>query len=66
MQAGRLALLGIGSSPGKTNVMAVAAVRRLQAPVERLDVMAAGRDLDPTPARGPSYPYMRCRHRSTS
>jgi lysine 6-dehydrogenase len=56
-QAGRLALLGMGSSPGKTNVMAVAAVRRLQGPVERLDVMAAGRDLDLTPARGPSYPY---------
>ncbi len=46
-RAGLLALLGMGSSPGKTNVMAVAAVRRLQAPVERLDVMAAGRDLDP-------------------
>ena len=54
-RAGRLALLGMGSSPGKTNVMAVAAVRRLPAPVERLDVMAAGRDLDP-PA-GASYPY---------
>jgi saccharopine dehydrogenase (NAD+, L-lysine-forming) len=53
--AGLLALLGMGSSPGKTNVMASAAVRRLPAPVERLDVMAAGRDLDP-PA-GPSYPY---------
>jgi lysine 6-dehydrogenase len=53
--AGLLALLGMGSSPGKTNVMATAAVRRLHAPVERLDVMAAGRDLDPPP--GPSYPY---------
>jgi saccharopine dehydrogenase-like NADP-dependent oxidoreductase len=53
--AGLLALLGMGSSPGKTNVMATAAVRRLHAPVERLDVMAAGRDLDP-PA-GPSFPY---------
>jgi lysine 6-dehydrogenase len=53
--AGLLALLGMGSSPGKTNVMATAAVRRLPAPVERLDVMAAGRDLRP-PA-GPSYPY---------
>jgi lysine 6-dehydrogenase len=53
--AGLLALLGMGSSPGKTNVMATAAVRRLPAPVERLDVMAAGRDLDPPP--GPSYPY---------
>ena len=54
-RAGLLALLGMGSSPGKTNVMAVAAVRRLSAPVERIDVLAAGRDLDP-PA-GPSYPY---------
>jgi saccharopine dehydrogenase (NAD+, L-lysine-forming) len=53
--AGLLALLGMGSSPGKTNVMATAAVRRLHAPVERLDVMAAGRDLDPPP--GPSFPY---------
>lgn len=53
--AGLLALLGMGSSPGKTNVMATAAVRRLPAPVERLDVMAAGRDLDPPP--GPSFPY---------
>jgi saccharopine dehydrogenase (NAD+, L-lysine-forming) len=53
--AGLLALLGMGSSPGKTNVMASAAVRRLHAPVERLDVMAAGRDLEPP--EGPSYPY---------
>lgn len=53
--AGLLALLGMGSSPGKTNVMAVAAVRRLHAPVERIDVMAAGRD--PSPPSGPSYPY---------
>ena len=51
VQAGRLALLGMGSSPGKTNVMRIAAVRRLQAPVERLDVMAAGRDLDPAAPR---------------
>jgi len=53
--AGLLALLGMGSSPGKTNVMATAAVRRLPAPVERLDVMAAGRDLDPP--SGQSFPY---------
>jgi lysine 6-dehydrogenase len=53
--AGLLALLGMGSSPGKTNVMATAAVRRLHAPVERIDVMAAGRDLDP-PGE-PSFPY---------
>jgi saccharopine dehydrogenase (NAD+, L-lysine-forming) len=53
--AGLLALLGMGSSPGKTNVMAVRAVRELEAPPERIDVIAAGRDLDPP--EGPSYPY---------
>jgi saccharopine dehydrogenase (NAD+, L-lysine-forming) len=54
-QAGLLALLGMGSSPGKTNVMAVRAARELAAPAERVDVLAAGRDM--RPARGPSYPY---------
>ncbi len=54
-QAGLLALLGIGSSPGKTNVMAVKAVRELGTRPERLDVMAAGRDTNPP--QGPSYPY---------
>lgn len=53
--AGLLALLGMGSSPGKTNVMAVRAVRELTMAPERIDVLAAGRDLDPP--RGPSYPY---------
>jgi len=53
--AGRLALLGMGSSPGKTNVMAARAVRELGEAPARVDVIAAGRDLDP-PA-GPSYPY---------
>jgi saccharopine dehydrogenase-like NADP-dependent oxidoreductase len=53
-RAGLLALLGIGSSPGKTNVMAVRAARELER-VERLDVSAAGRDLDPPP--GLSVPY---------
>jgi saccharopine dehydrogenase (NAD+, L-lysine-forming) len=52
--AGLLAVLGIGSSPGKTNVMAVRAVRELPA-VEELHVSAAGRDLDPPP--GLSVPY---------
>ena len=49
-QADRLALLGMGSSPGKTNVMGVAAARALGG--ERLDeahVSAAGRD--PAPAQ---------------
>jgi saccharopine dehydrogenase (NAD+, L-lysine-forming) len=54
-QAGLLALLGMGSSPGKTNVMAVKAVRELGTRPERLDVMAAGRDTNPP--QGPSYPY---------
>jgi lysine 6-dehydrogenase len=51
-----LALLGMGSSPGKTNVMAVRAVRELGAEPRELRVSAAGRDLDP-PQGGPSFPY---------
>jgi saccharopine dehydrogenase (NAD+, L-lysine-forming) len=50
-RAGRLAVLGIGSSPGKTNLMAAEAVARLGAGgqaeppvVESADVFAAGRD----------------------
>ena len=45
--AGRLAVLGIGSSPGKTNLMAAEAVTRLGPGVEGIDlieVCAAGRD----------------------
>jgi saccharopine dehydrogenase (NAD+, L-lysine-forming) len=53
--AGRLALLGMGSSPGKTNVMAVRAIAELGETPKTIDVMAAGRDLDPPD--GPSYPY---------
>lgn len=52
---GRLALLGMGSSPGKTNVMGVRAASELGASPEVMDVYAAGRDLDPPD--GPSYPY---------
>ena len=55
-RAGLVAILGIGSSPGKTNVMAARAVRELGEPVRTLDVMAAGRDLVP-PAGGLSFPY---------
>jgi lysine 6-dehydrogenase len=51
-----LALLGMGSSPGKTNVMAVQAVRELGAEPRELRVVAAGRDLDP-PRGGLSFPY---------
>jgi saccharopine dehydrogenase (NAD+, L-lysine-forming) len=54
-QAGLLALLGMGSSPGKTNVMAARAVRELGERPERVDVIAAGRDLDPPD--GASFPY---------
>ncbi|MBV8946372.1 MAG: saccharopine dehydrogenase NADP-binding domain-containing protein [Solirubrobacterales bacterium] len=47
-RAGRLAVLGIGSSPGKTNLMAAEAVCRLgpvaAGGVEAIDVFAAGRD----------------------
>ena len=49
-RAGRLAVLGIGSSPGKTNLMAAEAVRRLvdagadTAAIDSIDVFAAGRD----------------------
>ncbi len=45
-RAGLLALLGIGSSPGKTNLMALRAVLELgrEARIETIDVAAAGRD----------------------
>lgn len=50
-----LALLGIGSSPGKTNLMAKRVLETLGGRVDRIDVFAAGRDLDPPP--GFSVPY---------
>jgi lysine 6-dehydrogenase len=46
-RAGLLAVLGIGSSPGKTNLMAAQAVRELgvvAAAIASIDVAAAGRD----------------------
>jgi saccharopine dehydrogenase-like NADP-dependent oxidoreductase len=46
-RAGRLAVLGIGSSPGKTNLMAAEAVHRLgtgSGGIQSIDVFAAGRD----------------------
>ncbi len=48
-QAGLLALLGIGSSPGKTNLMAARGMRELGSGTEvrTIDVFAAGRDLAP-------------------
>jgi lysine 6-dehydrogenase len=54
-RAGLLALLGMGSSPGKTNVMAKRAVSELGTRPTRIDVIAAGRDLDPPDAA--SFPY---------
>ncbi|MGD0196942.1 MAG: saccharopine dehydrogenase NADP-binding domain-containing protein [Solirubrobacteraceae bacterium] len=53
-RAGRLALLGMGSSPGKTNLMAARAVAELDT-VETIEIVAGGRDFAP---RGPfSPPY---------
>ena len=55
-RAGLIAILGMGSSPGKTNVMAAHAARTLG--TEMLDtvhVAAGGRDLDPP--EGESFPY---------
>jgi saccharopine dehydrogenase (NAD+, L-lysine-forming) len=57
---GLLALLGIGSSPGKTNLMAALCARELGSaegapPVDAIHVSAAGRDLDPP--LGLTIPY---------
>jgi lysine 6-dehydrogenase len=49
--AGLVAVLGMGSTPGKTNVMAARAVERLGGRVDRIVVAAAGRD--PRPPAGP-------------
>ena len=54
-EAGLLAVLGIGSSPGKTNLLAAQAVRALGGEVDALHVSAGGRDLDPP--EGESFPY---------
>jgi lysine 6-dehydrogenase len=46
-RAGLVGILGIGSSPGKTNLMAAHAVAQLggpRTPIEAIQVMAAGRD----------------------
>jgi saccharopine dehydrogenase (NAD+, L-lysine-forming) len=44
-RAGLLAVLGIGSSPGKTNLMALRAVRELNGDgAETMEICAAGRD----------------------
>jgi lysine 6-dehydrogenase len=55
-RAGRLAVLGIGSSPGKTNVMALRGVRELGGEqVAEIHVAAAG--LDPEPGARLRAPY---------
>ncbi len=53
-QANLLGILGIGSSPGKTNLMAARAVSELDE-VESIHVSASGRDLEPP--KGFSIPY---------
>jgi lysine 6-dehydrogenase len=55
-EAGLLAVLGMGSTPGKTNVMAAHAVSRLGGRIDRIVVAAAGRDPDP-PAGPLVAPY---------
>jgi lysine 6-dehydrogenase len=43
-RAGLIAVLGIGSSPGKTNLMALRATRELASAPEEIQIAAAGRD----------------------
>src|SRR3954462_9554736 len=47
-QRGRLALLGMGSAPGKTNLLAARAVRELPEKPISISVLAGGRDLKPS------------------
>ncbi len=53
--AGLLALLGMGSAPGKTNLMAAVATEQLGGEVDRIDITAGGRDLDPPDGFAPPY-----------
>lgn len=53
--AGLLALLGMGSAPGKTNLMAAVATEKLGGQVDRIDAIAGGRDLDPPDGFAPPY-----------
>ncbi len=53
-----LALLGMGSSPGKTNLMALRGVRELgSSAVDAIDVAAAGRDPEAAPNGRLRLPY---------
>ena len=54
-QRGKLALLGIGSAPGKTNLLAARAVKELPGNPISISVLAGGRDLQPTGEL--SFPY---------
>lgn len=54
-QRGLLALLGMGSAPGKTNLLAARAVRELGGSAESLSVVAAGRALEQSDKL--SFPY---------
>src|SRR3954447_18636226 len=53
--ADRLAVLGAGAGPGKTNAMAMLGAREVGGDVEEVRCASAGLDEDP-PA-GPSFPY---------
>jgi saccharopine dehydrogenase (NAD+, L-lysine-forming) len=60
VHAGLLAVLGIGSSPGKTNLMAARAVRELggrEAGIDSIDVFAGGRDPGAPPNGRLRLPY---------
>src|ERR1700722_4877649 len=54
-RAGRLAVLGIGSSPGKTNVMAARAVRELGGVGGSAGVAPGGRDPRASGSFSPPY-----------
>jgi saccharopine dehydrogenase-like NADP-dependent oxidoreductase len=54
-RSGLLAMLGVGSSPGKTNLMAAHAVDQLGAVPESIEISAAGRDPNARAAFSPPY-----------
>jgi saccharopine dehydrogenase-like NADP-dependent oxidoreductase len=57
-EAGLTGILGIGSSPGKTNLMGLRAVRELERTgghVESMHVAAGGRDMEPPDGFSPPY-----------
>lgn len=52
---GLIALLGMGSAPGKTNLMAAVATEQLGGECDRIDITAGGRDLNPPGGFAPPY-----------